>query len=121
MATPDPSMPEYALPDAQTSTMAIVSLVSGIVSWFALPIIGGIVAVVTGHLAKNEIRQSAGELTGEGMATAGLVLGYLHLGLVIIGGVCVLLALLAFGVTLPFFCIPFGNQFSQLFAPLLGF
>jgi hypothetical protein len=61
--------------------MAIISLVSGIVSWFLVPFIGAIVAVITGHMAKNEIRSSAGRLTGDGMATAGLILGYVQLGL----------------------------------------
>ena len=63
------------------STMAIVSLISGIVSWFLLPFIAAIVAVITGHMAKNEIKKSGGMITGNGMATAGLVLGYIQLGL----------------------------------------
>jgi hypothetical protein len=84
-----------------TSTLAIVSLISGIVSWFLLPFIAAIAAVITGHMAKNEIRKSNGTLGGNGMATAGLVLGYVQLGL----GVCLCLivaAMLAFGMTIPF-------------------
>jgi hypothetical protein len=38
-----------------TNTMAIVSLVSGILSWFMFPVIGALVAVVAGHMARNEI------------------------------------------------------------------
>jgi hypothetical protein len=42
--------------------------------------IGGIVAVVCGHLARGEIRRApAGTVEGDGMAVAGLVLGYAHL------------------------------------------
>ena len=73
----------------RTSTLAIVSLITGILCWFLLPLIGAIIAVVTGHMAKSEIRQSNGLITGEGMATAGLVLGYIHLGLSLIG-LCIL-------------------------------
>jgi hypothetical protein len=52
-------------------------------------------------MAKNEIRKSNGMVGGNGMATAGLVLGYIQLGL----GVCLCLlvaAMLAFGISVPF-------------------
>ncbi len=58
------------------STLAIASLISGILGWTLLPVIGGMIAVVTGHMAKSEIRKSSGQLAGEGLATAGLILGY---------------------------------------------
>ena len=38
------------------STLALISMISGIVGWTILPFIGSIVAVITGHLAKKEIR-----------------------------------------------------------------
>jgi apolipoprotein N-acyltransferase len=63
---------------APTSTAAIISLVAGILAWLALPPLGAIVAVVAGHMARTEIRQSAGTLQGDGLAVAGLVLGYLQ-------------------------------------------
>jgi len=66
----------------ETNTLALVSLISGIVSWFAMPLIGGVVAVVTGHLAKREIRRTGEQ--GETFATVGLVLGYLHLAVVLL-------------------------------------
>ncbi len=93
---------------SQTSTLAIISLIAGICGWTVLPTLGAIVAVITGHMAKNEIRGSRGMLTGDGLATAGLVLGYIHLGLVAVG-IC--LGILAFAglITLPFCMIPFGN------------
>lgn len=105
-----PSIPPPAPPMApmvQTSTLAIVSLVSGIVCWFALPLLGAVVAVITGHMAKSEIRNSMGRLTGHGMATAGLVLGYLQLALTVLGA-CALAVALALGLSVPF-CFPFGN------------
>jgi hypothetical protein len=88
-------------PVPTTSTLAIISLISGIVSWFLIPFIAAVAAVITGHMAKNEIRKSNGMLSGNGMATAGLVLGYVQLGL----GLClcvVVAAMLAFGMTIPF-------------------
>lgn len=90
------------LPPAQpTSTLAIVSLISGIVSWFLIPFVAAVAAIITGHMAKNEIKKSNGTISGNGLATAGLVLGYIQIGL----GVCVCLvvaAMLAFGMTVPF-------------------
>jgi len=71
------------LPARTTSTTAIVSLVFGIVCWVAIPFIGAIVAVVCGHVARTEIRNAPpGSLDGDGMAVAGLILGYLHLALI---------------------------------------
>jgi hypothetical protein len=65
-----------ANPGTQTSTMSIISLVMGVLGWTALPVIGGIVAVVCGYIARNEIKKSSGLYTGDGLAVAGLVLGY---------------------------------------------
>jgi hypothetical protein len=78
--------------NSQTNTLAIVSLISGIVSWFAVPIVGGIVAVITGHMAKGQIR-STGE-QGNTFATVGLVLGYLHLAVVLLIGLLIVLVLI---------------------------
>jgi hypothetical protein len=83
------------------------------------PVVGGIVAVITGHMALRELRESQGGLTGEGMAKVGLVLGYLHLALVVLG-FCVVALFLALGVT-PFLCIPFVNEISMLLGSFPGF
>jgi len=53
--------------------MAVASLVSGLFLFF-FPM--SIVAIVLGHLSLSQIRKSAGRLKGEGLAIAGLVLGY---------------------------------------------
>ena len=92
----------------KNSSLAIVSLVCGIVG-LCLPLLGGIVAVITGHMAKKEIRASGDTLGGNGMATAGLVLGYLEL--VVYGGICcVYVLLIMLGPSI-------GNVFSNI---LLG-
>jgi type IV pilus assembly protein PilA len=59
---------------AETSGKAIASLVCGLFL-FAFPM--SILAIIFGHLSLSEIRKSAGRLKGEGIAIAGLVLGYL--------------------------------------------
>lgn len=64
----------------------------GVLGWTLVPIVGGIIAVITGHMAKKEIRQSDGLLGGDGIATAGLILGYSNLTL----GLCGCLGLILF-------------------------
>jgi len=59
---------------AETSGKAIVSLICGLL--FFVPF-AFIAAIAFGHLALSEIRKSAGRLTGEGIAIAGLILGYI--------------------------------------------
>jgi len=69
-----------------TSTTALISLVFGVLCWIALPFAAAIVAVICGHIARGEIRRAApGTIDGEGMAVAGLILGYLHLALIAVG------------------------------------
>jgi len=97
LPTPPPAPAPYqgAYPAAgHTNTMAVVSLASGIGSWFVLPLIGGVVAVVTGYIAKKEIRQTGEQ--GDGLATVGIVLGYLHLAVVAL--IVIFLLLLFAGV-----------------------
>ena len=70
----------------RTSTAAILSLVFGILCWFALPLVGAIVAVICGHSARSDIRRSPpGTVEGDGLAMAGLVLGWIHIALWVIG------------------------------------
>lgn len=63
----------------------MVSLVFGILGWTLVPALGAIVAVITGHMARAEIRRSAGQLQGDGLAVAGLVLGWVAIGLSMAG------------------------------------
>lgn len=67
----------------RTNTMAVISLIFGILCWVILPFVGAIVAIVCGHLARGEIRRApAGSMDGDSMALIGLVLGWVHVLLV---------------------------------------
>jgi len=81
----------------RTSTLAIVSLIFGVLGWTFLFVIGHIVAVITGHLARREIRDSNGALQGDGLALAGMVLGYIGL-LAVVMAVAILIGLIIIGV-----------------------
>jgi hypothetical protein len=80
----------------QTNTLAIVSLVAGIASFLVVPVIGAIVAVITGHMARGQIRTTGED--GGGMALAGLILGYVHLALAAIGIAILVVLVVALGV-----------------------
>lgn len=80
-----PAPPLYqAAASKPTSTAAIVSLIAGLLSWILLPLIAAIVAIVAGHMARSEIRQSNGSLDGDGLAIAGLILGYIQIALLVL-------------------------------------
>ena len=75
-----------------TSTLAIVSLILGILGLVGvLPIIGSIAGAITGHMAAREIRARPGQVSGEGMARAGLILSYVGLALWLLLGLCICL------------------------------
>lgn len=84
-----------------TSTTAVVSLISGLLGWTLLPLLGSVVAIITGHIARSEIRRNPESLQGDGLAVAGLILGYagiaigvvIFVGLLMLGGLAALLAL----------------------------
>jgi Domain of unknown function (DUF4190) len=69
----------------KNSTLAVVSLVTGILAiipccnWYIM----WLVAIITGILAKKEIKEKPG-LKGDGMALAGIILGALSLVIMII-------------------------------------
>jgi hypothetical protein len=95
---------------AQTNTLALVSVGSGAAAWVlgglgscatllvfppiivcTIPLFfaGVLAATITGHMARNQIRESLSAQTGDGLATAGIVLGWGGLGLGVIA-MCIL-------------------------------
>ena len=75
----------------QTSTLAIVSLIAGILGWTLVPFFGSIAAVICGHMARQEIRLAPDRLEGDGLAIAGLVIGYLALAMAVLAVIAVFL------------------------------
>jgi hypothetical protein len=68
-----PAPPEFVRP-APVNGLAVASLISGVVwmAWF-----GSLLAIVFGHIALEQIKESDGQQSGRGIAIAGLALGYL--------------------------------------------
>ena len=75
----------------QTSSLAVISLVAGILGWTLLPFLGSIAAVICGHLARSEIRRAPDRLEGDGLAIAGLVLGWINVVLCVLAVAAVVL------------------------------
>ena len=113
-------LPEAAPPRAQergsmyaaaakilpTSGMAITALIFGIGGLTFLPLLGSLIAVILGPMARSDIRRRSDQVTGDGIALVGLVLGWIGIGLTILGAlifgaitVCALIG--AFGATWP--------------------
>jgi hypothetical protein len=78
----------------RTNGYAIASLVLGIAGLFVFPVIPSILAIVFGHKARDEIRSAPG-MTGDGLALAGLILGWLGVALAAVGLLFLLLVLAA--------------------------
>jgi uncharacterized protein DUF4190 len=110
--------PPYQPAPQQNSTTAIISLVAGILGLTVFPLIGSIIAVVLGHMAKGEIARSGGTLGGSGAATFGLVLGYIGLGLGLLG-LCIGGTLLAFGLCAPLLLLLGAPNTNSMLLPLL--
>ena len=74
----------------KTNILSIVALVTGIAGLTVIPFVSSIVAVVTGHMARKEVRRTGEQ--GDGLALAGLITGYIGIGL----GVLVAILVIAF-------------------------
>ena len=74
--TPPPAPPAPAPTQKQTSALAVASLVSGLLGWTLVPWLGSLAAIITGHMARAEIRRNPDTIEGDGLAITGLVLGW---------------------------------------------
>lgn len=76
-----PVAPQPVYVQTKTNGFAIAALVLGIV-WVYW--IGSILALVFGYVAKSQIEQSGGRDSGMGMAIAGIVLGWVGVGVLLL-------------------------------------
>jgi hypothetical protein len=70
--------------------------------FMGIPVIGSIVAIWAGYAARKETRSVPPRASGDGMATAGIIMGWIQIGLAVIGICCIfayfVLVVGAFGV-----------------------
>ena len=104
-------MPGYEAAPGQTNSLAVVSLVAGILSFFAhvIPVVGGftvaIIALVTGFMARGQIKRTGEQ--GMWMANVGIALGIIHFALAFL--IVMLLLFLIFVVGIALFGISAHN------------
>jgi hypothetical protein len=94
----------------ETNGLAVASLILGILGLSALPLIGAVLALFLGYKARRAIAIT-GE-RGEGMATAGIVLGWVGIGVAVV--------LLLVGVLLFIFLVPVRVETSSSAALAAG-
>jgi hypothetical protein len=88
-----PSYPhQYGSPPAETTNaLAVVSLVLGI---FWLFWVGSILAVIFGYVGKGQVDRSGGTQSGRGLAIAGITLGWVGIGFLVLTIVLAIIAAL---------------------------
>jgi hypothetical protein len=98
-----PGMPPPGYPPVRTvlptDGMAVASFVAAIISWVFCPVIAAVLAIIFGFISRSNIKQSNGTLGGDGFALAGLVIGFINLGLVLLAVIIIIIIALAVGTT----------------------
>ncbi|MEN1727069.1 MAG: DUF4190 domain-containing protein [Pseudomonadota bacterium] len=69
---------------SETNPLALLSLICGILSWVAFPILGSLAAIVSGHAALKQLRSPLNDQNGEVLAKAGLILGWLQIAVIVL-------------------------------------
>jgi ABC-type dipeptide/oligopeptide/nickel transport system permease component len=96
------SYPYYAGPVApSTNGFAIASLILSISGFVLLGIVGSILGVIFGHVAQGQIKKAVPREEGHGLATAGIIMGYIGIGV----NILILLFFLFFVIILPIIAV----------------
>lgn len=101
MAEPTPQQPAHVRP---TNGMAVASLVLSICGVvFTLPLIGSVLGIIFGFVAKEQIKKSKEQ--GDGMALAGILIG----GIPLVLGILAILGFLVIAVIAAAFSSSIGE------------
>jgi hypothetical protein len=86
--------------------LAIASLILSISGFILLGIVGSILGVVFGHIAQGQIKRAVPPEEGQGLASAGIIVGYIGIGL----NLLILLAALFFIIIIPIIATSSGTS-----------
>ena len=81
-AAADPPPGQSVAASGQVNGLAIASVLLAVL-WFAG--IGAVLGLVFGYQARRQIKNSAGRQTGSGLATAGIILGWIGIAILVAG------------------------------------
>jgi uncharacterized membrane protein len=81
--------PPGYVPVARRSTdgVAVAALIMGIAGFFFCPLVLGVLAVIFGYMGRRRIAESNGMLEGDSFCTAGIILGFIQIGIVVFVGI----------------------------------
>ena len=74
----------FAPPAPRLGTWALTSMICGVVSIVSFQAILGILAVVFGFVGLKEVKKAAGTVEGRGFAIAGIVTGFISIGVTLV-------------------------------------
>jgi hypothetical protein len=78
-------MTETVINKQSTHSLAVISLILSILGFMpVLPVIGSIAGIITGNIARRSITTNPEQWTGNGLAKAGVILGWIGVALVIV-------------------------------------
>ena len=87
---PPPGPGGYGYAPQQTNQKALWSLILGILGLVFCGLLAGIPALILGSSARKEIAASGGAQSGDGMARAGVILGWIAVALSVLGIVLIM-------------------------------
>jgi Domain of unknown function (DUF4190) len=99
--------PYYPGPVApSTNGLAIASLILSIAGFIGLGIVGSVLGVIFGHVAQGQIKRAVPPQEGQGLASAGTIMGYIGIGLNLI----LLIGILIFVFIIPIIAVGNGSS-----------
>lgn len=101
-----PAVYGYGQPEARTNVLAIISLVASIIGLTAIPFLGSVAGVITGHMALRQLKTSGEK--GRGLALGGTIVGWIGAGFWILVIVVSIIAFFAWGAVM----IDMSNSWS---------
>ncbi len=104
----------YQRTETSTSGWAIVSLIAGIGNYIGFPVIGAVIALISGYIGKSDIEKSHGRLDGENLAKAGIILGWVGIVLALLSLCLSILAIVGVIGGSIALCGPFGNWLQSV-------
>lgn len=86
----------YGMNQKSIGSLAIISLVSSIMSFIFCPLIGGIIGIITGSLELQNIKKGITSENSRVMALIGLWLGILNVTLILVVFILIILSIIFF-------------------------